>query len=248
MFALPAIMPTVLRINLISSPRNISTALMYSFAQRGDTRVVDEPFYGYYLKISSARHPGREEVIESMETDAVQIVEDLLSFNDKPVLFIKNMAHHLVDVDNRFFVSVTNVFLIRNPEQLISSFAQVIAKPTMTDIGVAKQYEIYNHVTRRADEPVILDSGELLKNPEVVLTKLCGRLGIPFDRAMLSWKPGPRPEDGVWAKYWYQNVHKSSGFEPQATSTRQLPERLASLYEEALPYYREMFEEALKAD
>jgi len=238
----------MLHINLISSPRNISTALMYSFAQRKDTKVVDEPFYGYYLKISPAKHPGREEVIESMETNPAQIVEDLLLFNNRPVLFIKNMAHHLIGIEERFFTSVTNVFLIRNPEQLISSLVRVVPEPTMTDIGVAKQYELYNQVTKSGQRPVVLDSGELLKNPDGVLNGLCRRLGISFERAMLSWKPGPRPEDGVWAKYWYQNVHKSSGFEPQATSTHELPERLATLYEEALPFYREMFEKALKAE
>ena len=36
-----------LRLNVWSGPRNVSTALMYSFAQRSDTRVVDEPLYAY---------------------------------------------------------------------------------------------------------------------------------------------------------------------------------------------------------
>jgi len=237
----------MLRINLISSPRNVSTAMMYSFAQRTDTMVVDEPFYGYYLKIRSADHPGRDEVIASMETNPAHVVERLLSFNDKPVLFIKNMAHHLIDIDARFFNSVTDLFLIRNPKQLIASFAQVIAEPTMTDIGMAKQYELYLRSTKAGRNPIVLDSGELLKNPETVMIALCDRLGINFDRAMLSWKPGPRPEDGVWAKYWYQNVHKSSGFEPQPTGSRSLPERLVPLYQRALPIYCEMFEKSIRA-
>ena len=236
----------MLRINLISSPRNVSTALMYSFAQRADTKVVDEPFYGYYLKIRPAKHPGRDEVIASMETDPRKIGDRLLEFNDKPVLFIKNMAHHLIDIEERFFTSVTNLFLIRNPKQLIGSFAQVIARPTMTDIGVAKQYRLYMRVLKSGLNPVVLDSGELLRNPEDVMGELCVRLGLSFDRCMLSWKPGPRPEDGIWAKHWYQNVHKSSGFEPQPTSSRSLPEQLVPLYERALPYYLEMFEKALK--
>ncbi|MGD8481270.1 MAG: sulfotransferase family protein, partial [Gammaproteobacteria bacterium] len=48
------------RVCMWSGPRNVSTAMMYSFAQRPDTRVLDEPLYGHYLKSSGARHPGRE--------------------------------------------------------------------------------------------------------------------------------------------------------------------------------------------
>ena len=44
---------------LWSGPRNVSTALMYSFAQRNDVRVVDEPLYGHYLKVTGAQHRGR---------------------------------------------------------------------------------------------------------------------------------------------------------------------------------------------
>src|SRR5262245_34780274 len=112
---------------------------MYSFAQRSDTRVIDEPFYGYYLKRTGADHPGKEEIIAAMETRPEQIVANLLSFNGKSVLFIKNMAHHLIDIEPRFFTSVRNVFLVRNPKQLIGSFSRVIENPTMTDIGIARQ-------------------------------------------------------------------------------------------------------------
>ena len=49
------------RICLWSCPRNVSTALMYSFAQRRDTKVFDEPLYAHYLSESKANHPGREE-------------------------------------------------------------------------------------------------------------------------------------------------------------------------------------------
>ena len=50
---------------LWSGPRNVSTALMYSFAQRSDTRVVDEPLYGHFLRVSGTHHPGRDEVLAS---------------------------------------------------------------------------------------------------------------------------------------------------------------------------------------
>ena len=220
---------------------------MYSFAQRSDTVVVDEPFYGYYLSIRPADHPGREEVIRSMETKQSAIVSTLLNTPRDRILFIKNMAHHLIDIDEHFFMHVRNVFLIRNPKQLIASFSQVIAKPTMTDIGVKKQHELFAWLLEKNTAPLVLDSGELLLDPAGVLRKLCQLIGIGFEEAMLSWKPGPRPEDGIWAKHWYANVHQSTGFQPQPTSTRSLPEFLQPLYEESLPLYNAMFRQAIKA-
>jgi hypothetical protein len=157
------------------------------------------------------------------------------------------MAHHLIGIEERFFSSVTNLFLIRDPRQLIASFAQIISNPTMADIGVKKQHQLFTWLRDSGQEPVVLDSGELLKDPPDVLRKLCTSLHLLFESGMLSWSPGPRPEDGIWAKYWYQSVLSSTGFVRQETSNRPLPVNLESLHKEALPYYTEMFDASIKA-
>nr|WKN37936.1 sulfotransferase family protein [Tunicatimonas sp. TK19036] len=237
------------RIHLISNPRNLSTALMYSFAQRSDTKVVDEPLYGYYLtKRPDIDHPGKEEILASMETDIDIILREVIFGDyDYPVLFLKNMAHHFVDMDEHFITQLTNLLLIRNPKQLISSIAQQMKEPTMEDIGSQKQHELYRFLIAEGNTPVVLDSGELLKNPPLVLRKVCEALEIPFEDSMLSWQAGALPEDGVWAKYWYDNVHRSTGFRKQPTSERPLPEHLQPLYETALYYYSELYENSIKA-
>ncbi|MEQ9438969.1 MAG: sulfotransferase family protein [Cyclobacteriaceae bacterium] len=237
------------RIHLISNPRNLSTALMYSFAQRSDTRVVDEPFYGYYLtKRPDVEHPGKEEILADMEHDADKVMQEVVFGEyDRPVLFLKNMAHHFVGMDEHFLTQLTNLLLIRNPKQLISSFAQQIQEPTMEDIGSKKQHELYQFLLSQGNKPVVLDSGELLKDPPRVLQKLCEALDIPFEEQMLLWKAGALPEDGVWAKYWYANVHRSTGFSKQPTSERPLPEYLQPLYDTALPYYTELYKNSIKA-
>ncbi|MDZ7716410.1 MAG: hypothetical protein U5J95_09385 [Balneolaceae bacterium] len=92
------------RINLISGPRNVSTALMYAFAQREDVVVVDEPLYAYYLSSQNIEHPGRQEVLEAQSTDADTVIEQvLLADYSKSILFVKNMAHHIVDMNLRSF-------------------------------------------------------------------------------------------------------------------------------------------------
>lgn len=224
-------------LNLISGPRNISTALMYSFAQRTDTSVLDEPFYAFYLNKSGIHHPGKEEVIESQPVDEYAVCAMINKDMTKPVVFIKNMAHHLALMDQSFLESVINIFLIRSPKQILASYAEVIETPTLRDIGVEYQYMLFNSLKEKGQLPLVMDSGLLLQNPESVLQQACQRLGIPFMSTMLRWEPGPKPYDGVWAKYWYNNVHKSGGFEKQPTSNRPLPEHLKSLNEEASYYY-----------
>jgi len=221
---------------------------MYSFAQRSDTIVIDEPLYAHYLARSNADHPGREEVIRSMESDGEKVVNEIILGNyEKEIVFMKQMTHHLIDIDESFLEKVTNVFLIRNPKQLISSLAQVLNKVEMKDTGIKRQAELYQKLKLLGFNPVVIDSGEILKNPESALKNFCRELHIPFEKSMLSWKPGKRKEDGVWAKYWYENVHRSSGFEKQVTSDRELPDELIPLYNECLPFYKKLSDNSVKA-
>lgn len=233
-------------INLISSPRNISTALMYSFAQRSDTKVFDEPFYAYYLITSGANHPGKEEVINSQPNREEDVRKQIFDTKDKPVLFIKNMSHHLEVMDQSFTDDVVNVFFIRNPRQIIASYAKVIERPVMRDIGVEYQYNLYQTLLRKKQQPIVLDSGYLLDGPESVLSQLCDRIGIPFEQSMLQWPAGPKSYDGVWAPYWYENVQRSTGFEKQKTSSQPLPDYLDELYQRAYHLYEKLLPFSIK--
>lgn len=234
-----------MRIHLISSPRNVSTALMYSFAQRADTRVMDEPFYAYYLNRSGAAHPGREEVLNALPNTADGVFDLIERSHTKPLLFLKGMAHHLDGVAPERLATMHSFFFIREPKQTIASFAQVIEQPTLRDIGSRMLCELFNALTALGAPVVVLDSGDLLRDPAGALAATCGALGIAFDERMLHWPAGPRPEDGVWAKHWYANVHTTTGFARQVTSARALPAHLQPLYEEALPYYERLRQHAI---
>jgi hypothetical protein len=235
------------RINLLSSPRNISTALMYSFAQRPDTRVVDEPLYAAYLHASGAHHPGREEILASQPQDPEAVIKSLLDFSEKDVLFVKNMAHHMEGLNWEHLQSFHNIVFIRNPRKIIASYAQVIDTPEMKDVGMEIQSRLFHYLQEKNYPVVVVDSGELLKNPKKVLSAVCAQCGIPFFEEMLQWTPGARPEDGIWAKHWYANVHQSTGFAPQATSNRPLPAHLEPLALEAEALYHQLLPFAIKA-
>lgn len=237
----------MVRINCISSPRNISTALMYSFAQRNDTCVVDEPFYAYYLQRTGKLHPGREEILASQPQEVDAVFDCLDQLGTSPVLYMKNMAKHLETIRTDRFKDFTHILLIRDPKQIITSFTKVYPSPKMEDLGIAYQHALYRFFIANDYRYIILDSNEVLKNPRGVLAQLCDRLSISFDTSMLSWKPGARPEDGVWAEHWYDGVHRSSGFIPPTLSDRHLPEQCTGLYEESRPHYDALYLHALKA-
>lgn len=241
-------MSEVKRINVWSGPRNVSTALMYSFAQRSDTRVVDEPLYGHYLRVSGAPHPGADEVMAHMRVDAAQVINEvILGPCDRPVLFMKQMAHHLTELDRSFLAQTTNVLLIRDPEQMLPSLAKNLEEPTLRDTGLALQTELYDHLRTLGQEPSILDAKQVLLNPRQVLGELCRRLGLPFDERMLHWQAGPRPEDGIWAKHWYHAVHQSTGFQPYSEKSEPFPASLQPLLDECRPHYERLARHVIRA-
>lgn len=243
----------MLRIHLISGPRNISTALMYSFAQRQDTVVVDEPFYGYYLANTGIDHPGREEILRHMSADPAAIIEEVV-FKEYPaeLVFFKNMAKHLVGVQPHgaapFFEKLANVFLIREPASLIASFARVVPRVTEEEIGLKHAAALFRELYEKGRQPLVLNSDILLENPSLILEKLCTALGITFTEQMLQWEAGPRPEDGVWAKYWYANVHKSTGFQQRTARPDVFPEQYQPLLAEVQPYFQYLNQFAIKPD
>ncbi len=233
---------TIKRISLWSGPRNISTALMYSFAQRTDTQVFDEPMYAYYLTNSKADeyHPGATDIIASMEKDGEKVVNMMTTISESSVYFFKNMTHHLLDIDRSFLKHLVNVILTRDPVEMLPSFAKVIPNPSMQDVGYQLHIDLIREL-KAMDLPVIvLDSKSILLNPEKALTRLCEKIGIPFQAQMLRWEKGARPEDGVWAKYWYANIHHSTKFKTYTPKSEPFPDRLKPLLAECQKCYEEL--------
>lgn len=240
-----------IRLCVWSGPRNISTALMYSFAQRADTTVYDEPLYAHYLVNSPARdyHPGADEIIATMENDGEKVVADtILGPQPTGIAFFKQMTHHLVELDQSFMAETVNVMLTRHPRDMLPSYARQVSKPTLRDVGYKMHLDLVEFLRALGQEPAVLDSEATLRNPRGVLRELCDRIDIPFNEAMLSWSAGARPEDGIWAEYWYDSVHRSTGFQVYEPSTEPFPEHLKALFDECMPYYVALAKEAITAD
>jgi hypothetical protein len=234
-----------LRIAMWSGPRNISTAMMRSFENRGDCAVVDEPFYAHYLAYTLLNHPGRDEVIAAGETNWARVVDTLTgpAPDGKPVFYQKHMTHHMLPhIGHDWFGAVTHVFLIRDPREVLASYLKSRPHATAEDIGVLQEAELYDEITARTGTPPpVIDADEFLKAPEAHLRALCTFLQIPFTERMLHWPAGPRASDGIWAPYWYDAVLKSTGFEPWRERDRLVPAQHASLIERCLPVYESLF-------
>jgi Sulfotransferase domain len=224
-----------------SGPRTVSTALMRAWENRPDTVVVDEPLYAFYLAATGLDHPGRDEVTASQPRDWRVVLRQLVS-DPLPagmtIYYQKHMTHHLLpSVDRAALAGLRHAFLIRDPRSLLASYARVRSAPTLADLGLVQQASIFEEF----GGPV-LDSADLLAAPEAALRALCAALEVPFSAAMLSWPPGPRASDGVWAPYWYDSVRRSTGFVPSVTGPEPpvLDPALEPLLEECLPYHEKL--------
>lgn len=244
-------MPLVmLRINAWSSPRNISTALMYSFAQRSDTQVVDEPLYAHYLSYveERAQHPATEAVLRAQCQDGEQVVREvLLGDYQRPVVFFKQMTHHLSGLSEGFLNQMDHILLIRDPRAIISSYAKVVKHPSLSDIGIEQQYHLAQKLLKLGRLRAVVEASALLKKPRAILQQLCSCLNLPFEEAMLSWNAGPRKEDGVWAPYWYHQVHRSTGFLPYTPKAYALNASQEQLAAACQPYYQVLLKLSLQA-
>jgi hypothetical protein len=223
---------------------------MYSFAQNEHVMVIDEPLYGHYLRVTGAGHPGRDEVIAAMNCDGDAVMRDLLHRQEespRPRLFMKHMAHHLVDLDLGFLRETCNILLVRDPREMLPSLSIQLPEPRLADTGLRRQWQLFSGLLEVGQAPAVLDSRQLLTDPRNVLGTLCERIGVPFTPRMLSWEAGPRPEDGVWAPHWYHAVHESTGFGPYRAKT-EFPDRLKPLLDECRPWYEKLIEHAIPAD
>ncbi len=238
------------RIAMWSGPRSISTAMMRAFGSRPDTAVSDEPLYAHFLLVTGIQHPGRDEIIANHEPDWRKVTEALVgpAPDGRAIWYQKHMAHHLLpDIGRDWLDRLTHAFLIREPEEMLASLLRSYPQAGLADTGLAQQWEIFQRVAERLGRapPVVLAS-DVLRNPQTMLTKLCEALGVAFLPAMLSWVPGRRSTDGVWASHWYAGVEASTGFESWRPTPVSLPESQRPLLAECRHWYDKLHQHRLQ--
>tara|TARA_R110002049_G_scaffold44333_6_gene130287 strand:- start:145302 stop:145997 length:696 start_codon:yes stop_codon:yes gene_type:complete len=230
-----------MRIAMWSGPRNLSTAMMYSFGARADFTALDEPFYAAYLAATGLDHPMRDQIIASQEQDPDKVAQGFVQSGARH-LYMKHMAQHMLDgFPLDWAEDCVNIHLIRHPARVITSYAAKREAPTLEDIGFDKQAMLFDVLGGH-----VIDSSDIRANPEGMLRKLCAAIDLPFDPAMLTWPAGPRAEDGIWAAHWYGAIHKSTGIAGAEGPLPQLEGANQALLDRALPYYKQLHQRRLK--
>lgn len=219
---------------------------MYSWRQRADTTVFDEPLYAHYLTLDDRGHPGIDETLASQQHDADDVIRDIiLGPCPTPVLYIKQMAHHLKGVDRTLLAHTENILLVRHPRDMLASLSVQLPHCELADTGLVESVDLLDAILAEGGSPVVIETQSLLRDPAGVLAQVCARVGLDFDPSVLAWPAGPKPEDGAWARYWYDSVHASTGFTQYAPSNRPVPERTQPVLEQALPLFERLATYAL---
>lgn len=218
--------------------------MLRAWGNRPDTFVTDEPLYAHYLLNTGVQHPGRDDVLAAQDNDWRRVVAWLRGPipGGRTIWYQKHMAHHLLGhIDRVWLDTFTHCFLIREPREMLTSLVKNLPNPTIYDTGLPQQLELVRLVrTKTGQTPPIVDARDVLENPRGMLTALCQAIGVSFTEAMLSWPPGQRETDGVWAPHWYAAVERSTGFEPYRAKGEAVPNGLIPLLAECERLYREL--------
>ena len=231
-------MDSVKRIAMWSGPRNLSTAMMYSFGARSDCAVLDEPFYAAYLAMTGIDHPMRAEILADQLNDPDAVAAQMMGNMDRPVQYQKHMTQHMIDgVPRDWMANVTNVFLIRHPARVVASYAKKREGPSLEDIGFQQQAELFDHVIGLGQTPIVIDSADIRRDPMRMMQALCTAIDLPWDASMLQWPAGGHAADGIWASHWYGAVHGSTGFADPEPDLPVLEPKYARIAAQAQPFY-----------
>ena len=223
-----------------SGPRNLSTALMRSFENREDTKVLDEPFYAYYLKETKKNHPLANEIINKYETNLEKII-DLVTAEKDFIYFQKHMSHHIIKkIPINWITKGINCFLIRHPKEVLLSYIQKNDLIDSNDLGYPAQLRLFNYIKTSNKKILVIDAKDLSEKPEIILKKICKKINIPFTEKMLNWPKGRRDSDGIWEKIWYKNVKSSTSFNKILNKEYEIPKKYNHIYNECLRIYDQL--------
>lgn len=238
-------------IALWTHPRSISTAFERVMMERGDFKILHEPFsYLYYVKGDSASI-GQEYIDPSHPTDYEDIKKLLLTTAESTSVFFKDMCAHCSPdllVDTKLLSRLTNTFLIRNPAKTIASYYAMNPKVSLEEIGLEQLCLVFEKVTELKGEiPPVVDADDLENNPNATMKAYCQRLDIPFIPEAMTWEAEHKKEWDIW-KDWHRDAAHSTGIVKnmeQFEVTVENSSHLSTYYERLRPFYERMYSQRI---
>ncbi|XP_033108817.1 branched-chain-amino-acid aminotransferase-like protein 2 [Anneissia japonica] len=209
------------------------------------------------------------------------VKENILEANypGKKVVFVKDFSYAITWKINMLPKGYRHAFLIRNPAKTFASWKKLLvayndALSLGTNLmenngasipekyGFGESFELYEHLVRTGIEPnpVIIDSDDLLENPESILRQFCDGIGIEYTDKLMSWNAG----DGIVQEWKIPKVflqgHELIGYYEKAFSSQKfvkpnpapdradLPNDVNTCIDAAMPYYEKMYALRLTAE
>lgn len=226
-------------------PRSISTAFERVFVERGDFRVLHEPFSMSYYFSPDRRSERFTDGEVKEEYRFEKVLSEVLSPGEKPVFF-KDMAYHIASIMDRELVDrFRNTFLMRDPRAVLYSYAKKWPDFTFEEAGYEELYRLYEYAVENGQDPVVIDAQDLSENPDAVVAAYCDSLGIDHKPQALTWEPREIPEWDVW-NGWHDSAQESTGIGKLESKEVDLPDNLEELYLRCLPYYEALYAKRLR--
>jgi len=257
------------RVFLWSTSRCVSTAFERSVMEIKNSKVFHHPFeQAYYF--GPERQSGRYSHYSPDEKKTYQTIGKSLvkEYDGVELLFCKELAifvkNHFGELLKGGFQDFQHTFLIRNPKKAVPSLYAASINKQLTgwdyfkpeDAGFKELLDMYRFIVANKEEnPVVVDAGDLLEDPEGIMRAYCEGIGVTFDIEMLHWEPRHLPiVHAPENRGWHTNVINSTGFhrygcsnsdinENEKTNEERLPEIVIQTIEDSMPYYEEMYKQ-----
>ncbi|UJR36903.1 hypothetical protein I4U23_029616 [Adineta vaga] len=233
-------------IYLLSAPGDFASALMYAFNQRSDTLVMDEPFYGIWLKNNGKKQAFYDEVMLRMECDDANKIHDEIENSEKIKgnIFVKNTMNTVPHMNEHRLLKYHPILLIHDPAETIVSHGIIEPALTTRDLFLEDQVRMYDWLKEKIKEdPIVINSNELKIDGAAILQKVCKILNLSYTDEMLSWPSGPKSIDGFWTQFSNNKVHASTGFQSLSSiqiTREDLPKNMITIYNAVLPHYEKL--------
>lgn len=242
-------------IALWAVPRSTSTAFEWMMRQRGDLDCLHEPFGEAWYQGEDPLWPRfrqGDKVTRGLTLESVW--QDIQDRATKGPVFLKDFPHyinHMWDAD--FLAQFTHAFLIRDPAKTITSMYAKWPDFDELEVGFPEQRALFDLLTAlNGAPPPVIDSDDLLEDPEAMTEAFCQAVGIPYIAEALSWPAGGDPSAHSWwdGGSFHANLARSTGLVRQPRSYVEIdaaPERVQRVYRRMKPHYDRLFAHRLFA-
>ncbi|MXZ80857.1 MAG: sulfotransferase family protein [Gammaproteobacteria bacterium] len=244
---------------LWSTPRSTSTAFEWAMSNRGDMLCFHEPYNEAYYHGEDRRNDryfaDDPAPVGKSGLSMSSVHRKLQDLSASRVVFIKDFAYSVMHMaDDRFLDAFVHTFLIRDPEKVITSMYSKWPDIELDELGFEDMHTLFRRVAdRQGHPPPVIDSDELLDNPQIGMEAYCRAVGIPFRPESLNWNSDREESTGnnpTWnpdAEGFHDRLKTSSGLskQPRNYPSMESSEEMLRLYRASIPHYRALFSNRL---